>query len=94
MIIDELEIPADSTLNVEGKANVALCPMCTEELSNAPDSYIYKRNNPDTRWFYCTTCDCHLGYHRMKGAWKVDPHDLNTNDTIRGYFGLGPAEEQ
>ncbi len=91
---DALELPADSNLNVEGRPNVALCPMCTEVLDSPPDPYyIYKRNNPDTRWFWCTTCKCHLGYHRMRKKWKVDPYDLNSNETVRGYFGLGPVEK-
>lgn len=89
-----IELPKDSNLNAEGKANVPLCPLCTTELDNATDTYAYKRHNPDTRWFWCPECECHLGYHRMRGGWKVDPYDLNTNAKIREYFGLGPAEEQ
>ena len=89
---DELEIPADSTLNIEGKPNVPLCPMCTGVLENAEKEYDYKRNNPDTRWFWCEECECHLGYHRMKKKWKVDPYDLEDNNKVRAYFGLGPVE--
>ena len=88
---DKLVIPADSTLNVEGKANVALCPMCTEALEPAPKEYAYRRVNPDTRWFWCPECGCHLGYHRMNRSWKVDPYDLDSNDKVRSYFGLEPS---
>ena len=92
---ERLEIPADSTLNIEGKANVPLCPMCTENLGPPRElNYSYKRSNPDTRWFWCEECKCHLGYHRMKKKWKVDPYDLNSNDTVRAYFGLGPVETE
>lgn len=91
---DKLEIPADSTLNIEGRPNVPLCPMCTEILDVADRNYTYKRNNPDTRWFWCEECECHLGYHRMKRSWKVDPYDLDANNKVRAYFGLPPAEEQ
>jgi hypothetical protein len=93
MVNDKLEIPADSTLNVEGKPNVPLCPMCTGVLEDAPKTYRYRRVNPDTRWFVCPECECHLGYHRMKKKWKVDPYDLDKNEKVRGYFGLPPAEE-
>lgn len=94
MVNDTLEIPADSTLNVEGKANVPLCPMCTTELVDADRDYAYRKNNPDTRWFVCPDCDCHLGYHRMKKKWKVDPYDLDANNKVRSYFGLGPVETE
>lgn len=92
MIDEQLEIPADSTLNVEGKENVALCPMCAEPLADAPRDYAYKKNNPDTRWFFCAECGCHIGYHRMKKKWKVDPYDLDGNNKVRAYFGLDPVE--
>lgn len=92
---EKLVVPEDNNLNVEGKANVPLCPMCTEELGppKLGDNYLYKRTNPDTRWFWCADCGCHLGYHRMKKTWKVDPYDLNVNDKIRGYFGLPGVDE-
>lgn len=89
---EKLEIPADSNLNIEGKPNVPLCPMCTAILENADKAYDYRRNNPDTRWFWCPDCECHLGYHRMKAKWKIDPYDLDSNDKVRGYFGLEPVE--
>ena len=44
--------------------------------------------------FWCEDCQCHLGYHRMKKKWKVDPYDLNANDKVRAYFGLGPVDEE
>jgi uncharacterized protein with PIN domain len=94
MVDDKIEIPEGSTLNVEDRPNVALCPMCTNPLESAPDNYIYKKTEPDTRWFYCPDCDCHYGYHRMKGKWKVSPHDLNINDTVREHFGLPPIGEE
>jgi hypothetical protein len=92
MVNEKLEIPADNTLNVEGKPNVPLCPICTGVLEDAARDYSYKRNNPDTRWFFCAECGCHLGYHRMKKKWKVDPYDLNDNNKVRAYFGLDPVE--
>ena len=92
MAADLITLPEDTTLNVEGKANVPLCPMCTGELVNAEKGYEYRKNNPDTRWFFCETCDCHLGYHRMKKRWQVDPYDLEDNNQVRAYFGLGPVE--
>ena len=91
---DMLEIPEDSTLNLEGKPNVPLCPMCTEILEGTKAGYVYKRINPDTRWFWCPECECHLGYHRMKKKWKVDPYDLDSNDKVRGHFGLPPKETE
>ena len=94
MVNDLIELPEDSTLNVEGKDNVALCPLCTSDLVNAAQDYVYRRHNPDTRWFWCDDCGCHLGYHRMKAKWKIDPYDLNTNTKVREYFGLGPVEEE
>ena len=94
--LELLELPADSTLNIEGKPNVPLCPMCAEILGPTPegDQYMYKKTNPDTRWFWCPACECHLGYHRMKMKWKVDPYDLNTNNKLRGYFGLPLVKEE
>lgn len=92
---EKLEIPADSTLNIEGKPNVPLCPMCTEILEPPKErNYVYKRMNPDTRWFWCPDCECHLGYHRMKKKWKVDPYDLDANSKVREYFGLEPVETE
>jgi len=93
MVDELLELPSDTTLNIDGKRNVPLCPMCTEELTNAERTYKYRRMNPDTRWFFCSDCNCHLGYHRMKKKWKVDPYELDKNDKVRAYFGLDPAEE-
>ena len=89
-----IELPESSTLNAEGKPNVPLCPLCAGVINDADRKYAYNRHNPDTRWFWCADCECHLGYHRMKGKWKIDPYDLNTNTKIREYFGLGPAEEE
>ena len=94
MAEQELEISEDMNLNIEGKRNVPLCPMCAEELASAQAGYSYKRINPDTRWFWCEECGCHLGFQRMKKKWKVDPHDLDSNDKIREYFGLGPVGEE
>jgi len=54
-----------------------VCPLCTSPLENAEDVYIYKRLNPDTRWFWCDTCASHLGYHRMKGRWRVPQEDFD-----------------
>ena len=86
----DIELPEDSTLNVEGIPNVPVCPICTSILEGVHKSYSYRRINPDTRWFFCPECECHLGYHRMKGRWKVDPYDLDVNNKIREHFGLDP----
>ena len=92
-VTGELEVPEDSNLNIEGKDNVALCPICTEPLGPTLDqNYAYKRNNPDTRWFWCAHCECHLGFHRMRKSWKIDPEDLNNSTTAREYFGLDTGE--
>ena len=93
MINDKIELDENSNLNVEGKPNAPLCPMCVEPISTAPEGYMYRKMEPDTRWFYCGACDCHYGYHRMKKTWKVSPHDLDTNNTVREHFGLPTIEE-
>lgn len=88
----ELDVLDELNLNVEGVPNIPVCPLCTTALENVPKSYTYARNNPDTRWFWCPTCEGHLGYHRMKGKWKVDPYDLDSSSKLREHFGL-PADE-
>ena len=93
MTDDRIELSEESNLNIEGKPNAPLCPMCTEVLVNAGKNYHYSKSEPDTRWFLCPDCDCHYGYHRMKGVWKVSPHDLDVNDKVRGYYGLPSVEE-
>lgn len=85
---EKLEIPADSTLNIPGKPNVPICPLCTEVLEDADRNYVYRRHHPDTRWFWCPDCQCHLGYHRMRRKWDVDPYELEENEKLRAYFGL------
>ncbi len=86
-----IELPENSTLNIEGIPNVPVCPICTSVLGGVQKGYRYQRVNPDTRWFFCSECDCHLGYHRMKGRWKIDPYDLDYNNKLREHFGLDPV---
>jgi len=90
-----IEFDADALgLNVEGIRNVPVCPLCTTTLASAPKEYTFAQHNPDTRWFWCSACESHLGYHRMKAKWFVDPYDLETSTKIRDYFGLPPVEQQ
>lgn len=86
--MDLIDLPEDNTLNIEGKENRALCPVCQEHLDPAGNDYEYSRLNPDTRWFWCPECEGHLGYHRMKKRWRVDPYDLNSSPALREYFGI------
>lgn len=83
-----LDTPATESLNIEGIDNVPVCPLCQTPLDSVPKDYEYARMNPDTRWFWCTGCKAHLGYHRMKGDWKVDPYDLEESPELRAHFGL------
>ena len=71
--------------------NVPVCPICTTILTSAGSDYKYTTLNPDTRWFYCEDCESHVGYHRMKGSWKIDPYDYTNNDKLRERIGLAPA---
>lgn len=87
-MIEELQLPKDTTLDVEGLENRPVCPVCQEYLEDSDRDYVYRRMNPDTRWFWCPACEGHLGYHRMKRRWKVDPSDLRTSTSFRAYFGL------
>lgn len=61
---------------------------CEAALQDAPDDYSYKTKNPDTRWFVCSECGAHWGYHRMKGNWKVDPYDYTNNPKVKAALGL------
>jgi hypothetical protein len=61
---------------------------CDAALADAPDGYMYKVKNPDTRWFVCSDCGAHWGRHRMKGNWKVDPYDYTDNPKVRAALGL------
>jgi len=91
---EKLDTSATDTLNAGDIENLPVCPMNPEvKLEKAENSYSYKRSNPDTRWFKCPGCDCHLGYHRMKKKWRVDPHELDENNALRECFGLPPVEE-
>lgn len=95
MADNPIEINTDALgLNIEGIPNVPVCPLCTTVLEDVPNNYTYARHNPDTRWFWCPACESHLGYHRMKAKWFVDPHDLNQSTKVREYFGLPPVEQQ
>jgi hypothetical protein len=90
-----IEINFDARgLNIEGVPNVPICPLCTTVLEKVEEGYMYARKNPDTRWFWCPTCECHLGYHRMKSKWLVDPYDLDKSNKVREHFGLEPVEQQ
>ncbi len=94
MVDEPIEFDAAGTgLNVAGIANVPVCPVCTTELGSAPTDYKYRRNVPDTRWFWCEDCGAHFGYHRMKAKWLIDPFDLNNNNKIREHFGLPAVED-
>ncbi len=91
---DRLETPATENLNAGDIENLPVCPMNpTVQLENADGDHMYKRANPDTRWFKCPGCDCHLGYHRMRKKWLADPFDLDTNNKLRECFGLPSVEE-
>lgn len=87
-----IDTSATDSLNAEGFENKPVCPVCQSYLSNADKSYEYRRSNPDTRWFYCSSCKGHLGYHRMKQRWTVDPYDLNTSIIFREFFGVETLE--
>lgn len=63
---------------------------CDVALQDAPSDYMYKQQNPDTRWFVCTGCGAHWGRHRMRGTWKVDPYDYSENDKVKAALGLLP----
>lgn len=88
----EIDVLDELNLNIEGVPNTPICPLCTTELAKVAKDYARARIEPDTRWFWCPTCEGHLGYHRMKGKWKVDPYDLDSSSKLREHFGL-PAEE-
>jgi hypothetical protein len=91
-MIDEIDSPLVDGLNAEGLENKPVCPVCQSYLENAEDGYDYKRLNADTRWFWCDTCEGHLGYHRMKKRWKVDPYDLQESAAFRAFFGVDGTE--
>lgn len=61
---------------------------CEAVLQDAPANYMYKVKQPDTRWFVCTDCGAHWGYHRMKGTWRVDPFDYTDNPKVKKALGL------
>jgi uncharacterized protein YlaI len=83
-----LEIPNKEDLNLEHRENKPTCPVCETYLEEPDRDYEYKRLNPDTRWFWCPQCEGHLGYHRMKKRWKVDPYDLDESPAFREFFGM------
>ena len=94
-MVDALETSATETLNAADIENVPVCPMNPLiNLEKANSLYKYKRATPDTRWFRCPQCDCHIGYHRMKKKWVVDPYDLDYNNSLRECFGLPLVEEK
>lgn len=74
----------EETLNEEG----LLSRCCEAPLEGAPKDYMYAVKNPDTRWFVCSECGAHWGYHRMKGTWKVDPYDYTENPKVRAALNL------
>lgn len=95
MADEPIEFDADSLgLNIEGIANVPVCPLCTATLTDAPKDYGYRQHTPDTRWFWCAECEAHLGYHRMKAKWLVDPHDLENSRKVRDHFGLSSTDNE
>jgi len=79
--------------SIEGLPAVPVCPICTNLLASAEAGYKYARLNPDTRWFFCADCETHVGYHRMKATWRIDPYDYTNNDKLRERIGLPPAGE-
>jgi len=90
------DTPVDFDANLDAIAdlpNVPVCPICTGLLEKAKADYKYSRLNPDTRWFYCEDCTTHVGYHRMKATWKLDPYDYTNNNVLRERIGLPPAGE-
>ena len=94
MVDEPIEVDGEALgLNVAGISNVPVCPLCTSVLKSAETSYRLRRNNPDTRWFWCEGCEAHLGYHRMKAKWLVDPYDLEKSNKVREHFGLPSAEK-
>jgi hypothetical protein len=89
-----LETSATDSLNAGSIRNLPVCPMNPEvELENVDKSYSYRRLNPDTRWFTCPNCECHVGYHRMRKKWLIDPYDLDFNNKARECYGLPPTED-
>ena len=88
MANDEVKLPEDSSLNIEGIENRPICPVCQNYLESAAQDYEYRRLNPDTRWFWCDSCEGHLGYHRLRKKWSVDPYDLDTSVAFRSFFGI------
>jgi hypothetical protein len=90
---ETLSTPATDSLNIEGLANKPACPVCQSLLDDVAATYLYKRLNPDTRWFFCPSCEGHLGFHRIKASWRIDPRDLETSDAFREYFGITELEE-
>jgi len=89
---EKIVSPAVDELNAEGLENKPVCPVCQSYLENPEAGYDYKRLNPDTRWFWCDSCEGHLGYHRMKKRWKVDPYDLQESAAFRAFFGVDGTE--
>lgn len=77
-MVEELrELSPEEVKDPGEAARVPTCPLCGSVLEKAEEGYVYKRLNPDTRWFWCETCDAHLGYHRMKARWRIDPADFD-----------------
>ena len=60
---------------IEAASRVPTCPFCSTPLTDAPTNYMYRRLHPDTRWFWCESCQSHLGRHRMRRSWTIDPYD-------------------
>jgi len=63
------------TEELDMKLRVPTCPLCEAFITDAADDYIYKQVNPDTRWFWCSACEVHIGNHRMTNGWVLDPYD-------------------
>lgn len=61
---------------------------CEAPLEDAPKDYKYVKLNPDTRWYLCSECRAHWGYHRMRKNWRVDPYDYSNNSKVRAALGL------
>lgn len=86
----------DAPVEVDTKEDVVnsgkpVCPVCIGYLTNAHSDYTLKKIHPDTRWFRCDGCEAHVGYHRMRRKWYVDPYDFDYSEKLRKNLNLESA---